>query len=303
MMHDRRKLVFLCLVGLLLVLSTQTIVALRPMSPTGVSVPRSVIWRTTHQAIYPASTIRDKAVTLRLGLWDNLVSEATSWIADAPPETAGISYSKASYYTILGLYLISFPGLWSTIKRSTKAKVQRKEFVVPGEKAVVTTAVESDGTAPKEGQSLRQTAGEIMAYMKANNYDVTDAGETITFRGIVPRSPSQAFFLTFCTALGLLSLGLVLQIQFQGLVLPLIGEPNWFYLALLSPYAGLYYWKSGDRIDECSVKLAANDDETENMITVQGSEEELDRLWRTLGWRERGMVRVEGILDQIAASK
>ena len=53
--------------------------------------------------------------------------------------------------------------------------------------------------------------------MKANNYEVAEAGETITFRGLVARSTSQAFFLTFCTALGMASLALVLQIQFQDL--------------------------------------------------------------------------------------
>jgi hypothetical protein len=133
--------------------------------------------------------------------------------------------------------------------------------------------------------------------MKSNNYDVVEAGETITFRGIVQRSLSQAFFLTFCTGLGLLSLALVLQIQFNDLTLPIVGgQPNWFLLALLSPYAGLYYWKSGDRIDDFSVKLATNEDGTENEITVQGSEEELERMWRTLDWQEKGMVKIESIL-------
>ena len=71
---------------------------------------------------------------------------------DAPPETAGISYSKASYYTVLGLYLMSFPGIWSQIKRSTKAKVKRKTYISPGENSGSETA-----------KSLRQQAGEIMA--------------------------------------------------------------------------------------------------------------------------------------------
>lgn len=35
--------------------------------------------------------------------------------------TAG--YSLASYYTSLGLFVISVPGLWSLIKRSVKSKV------------------------------------------------------------------------------------------------------------------------------------------------------------------------------------
>jgi hypothetical protein len=53
--------------------------------------------------------------------------------------------------------------------------------------------------------------------MKANNYEVVDAGETIKFRGVVQRSLSQAVFLTFCTAIGFASLALVLQIQFVDL--------------------------------------------------------------------------------------
>lgn len=207
-------------------------------------------------------------------------------VADAVPsvpQAGEVSYSKASYYTVLGLYLFSFPGLWSTIKRSTKAKVKRKTYVTAGEAV--------DG-----GKTLRQQAGEIMAYMKANNYEVVDAGETIKFRGIVQRSTSQAFFLVFCTALAFLSLGLVLQIQFQDLELPVIGQPNWYLLTLLSPYAGLYYWKQGDRVDECEVKLEASDDDTKNEITVQGSDEEMERMWRTLEWQEKGMVKVEGLL-------
>lgn len=134
--------------------------------------------------------------------------------------------------------------------------------------------------------------------MKANNYEVVEAGETITFRGLVQKSLSQAFFLTFCTALGMLSLALVLQIQFQDL--RIFGqEPNWFLLALLSPYAGLYYWRSGDRVDDCTVKLSTNDEETQNEIAIEGSEEELDRMWRALEWREKGKIKIDGLLDKM----
>lgn len=81
-------------------------------------------------------------------------------------------------------------------------------------------------------------------------------------------------------------------------VLPVIGNPNWFYLVALSPYAGIYYWQSGDRVDDCSVKLASNDEDTENEITIQGSEEELERMWRSLELQEKGMVKVEGLLEK-----
>lgn len=37
---------------------------------------------------------------------------------------ADVGYSPASYYTSLGLFVISVPGLWSLIKRSVKSKVQ-----------------------------------------------------------------------------------------------------------------------------------------------------------------------------------
>lgn len=36
---------------------------------------------------------------------------------------AAVGYSTASYYTSLGLFVISVPGLWSLIKRSVKSKV------------------------------------------------------------------------------------------------------------------------------------------------------------------------------------
>ena len=204
-------------------------------------------------------------------------------ISNSEGVEATSTFSKASYYTTLALYAASFPGLWSTIKRSTVAKVKRKTF----------TSVGGEGEG---GRSMKQQAAEIMAYMKANNYEVADAGSVITFRGIVARSASQAFFLTFCTGIGLASLALVLQIQFQELTLPGIGQPNWFVLTLIAPYAGIYYWKSGDRVDEIKVKLTSNDEETLHDVVIEGNDEEIERMWRALELTEKGMVKVEGIL-------
>mmetsp|Transcript_204 Transcript_204/g.493 ORF Transcript_204/g.493 Transcript_204/m.493 type:complete len:277 (+) Transcript_204:271-1101(+) len=216
----------------------------------------------------------------------NAAADVANTDSNYIPGTSGdVTYSKASYYVILGLYLFSFPGLWSTIKRSTKAKVKRKTYV-------------SEGPNSPEGKGLREQAGEIMAYMKANNYEVVDAGETITFQGVVQRSVSQACFLVFCSFVGLASLALVLQIQFNTLELPVIGAPNWYYMCLLSPYAGVYYWRSGDRVDEFEIKLESNDEETENSINVQGSEEEIERMWRAMEWQEKGMVKVPSLLGE-----
>jgi hypothetical protein len=58
------------------------------------------------------------------------LADAANTAGDYIPGTSGeVSYSKYSYYTILGLYLFSFPGIWSTVKRSTSAKMKRKTYV------------------------------------------------------------------------------------------------------------------------------------------------------------------------------
>jgi len=56
-------------------------------------------------------------------------TSATSDIVEEGSKSFAPTYSKASYYTTLALYVASFPGLWSQIKRSTKAKVKRKTYV------------------------------------------------------------------------------------------------------------------------------------------------------------------------------
>ena len=78
----------------------------------------------------------------------------------------------------------------------------------------------------------------------------------------------------------------------------MIGEPNWFYLCLSSPYAGISYWRFGDRVDDVKVKLTSNDEETESEITNESDDEELEGMWRTLELREKGMIKVEeGLLE------
>lgn len=50
-------------------------------------------------------------------------------------------------------------------------------------------------------------------------------------------------------------------------------------------------------MDDIKVKLASNDEETENEITFEGNDEELERMWRALELREKGMIKVEGLLE------
>lgn len=54
-----------------------------------------------------------------LPLWE--LAEA---VAESPVATDAGGYSNNSYYATLGLFLISFPGLYSLVTRSAKSKVR-----------------------------------------------------------------------------------------------------------------------------------------------------------------------------------
>ena len=48
------------------------------------------------------------------------------------------------------------------------------------------------------------------------------------------------------------------------------------------------------------MKLASSDDDMLNEVTIEGNDDELERMWRTLDLREKGMVKVEGLLESTA---
>ncbi|XP_010556326.1 PREDICTED: protein COFACTOR ASSEMBLY OF COMPLEX C SUBUNIT B CCB1, chloroplastic-like [Tarenaya hassleriana] len=191
-------------------------------------------------------------------------------------ETGG--YSLASYYTSLGLFVISVPGLWSLIKRSVKSKVVRKTFVTEG------------GGIRKEP---KQVAGEILSFFTRNNFEVTDRGETITFEGMMVPSRGQAALLTFCTCISLASVALVLTIT-----LPDVGN-NWFFITLLSPLAGVYYWTKASRKEQVKVKMVVGEDGTLAEVVVQGDDQQVEQMRKDLKLSEKGMVYVKGLLERL----
>lgn len=190
-------------------------------------------------------------------------------------EAAG--YSPASYYTSLGLFVISVPGLWSLIKRSVKSKVVQKTFV-------------------KEGgggeMSPNRIAGEILSFFTRNNFSVADRGETITFEGVMVPSRGQAALLTFCTCISLASVALVLSIAVPE------GGNNWFWLTTLSPLAGVYYWTKASRKEEIKVKMIVDEDGSLSEIVVRGDDEQIERLRKELALSEKGMIYVKGIFER-----
>ncbi|KAM4132273.1 hypothetical protein ACJW30_01G237600 [Castanea mollissima] len=186
------------------------------------------------------------------------------------------SYSLASYYTSLGLFVISVPGLWSLIKRSVKSKIVQKTFIGEGEGKKAPNFV----------------AGEILSFFTRNNFVVTDRGETITFEGMMVPSRGQAALLTFCTCISMASVALVLTIT-----VPDFGN-NWFWLTILSPLAGAYYWKRASRKEQIKVKLLVAEDGTLSEIVVQGDDQQVEQMRKELQLSEKGMVYVKGIFER-----
>jgi len=187
-------------------------------------------------------------------------------------------YSSLSLYFTLALYLVTLPGLYSLVTRSVKASPTQKIYDIPG-------------PANPTAKATRQTAAEIMAYFKAMNYEVAAAKDTITFRGVMGQSKSQAYFLTFCTFMGLGSIGLVLSI-----LLPDLGSKA-YILTLLSPYAGIYYWNNAQRVDEVVIKMETSDDEQVTSVIAQGGKEDLERFSKSLELPERGKIYVRGMFE------
>ncbi|KAE8697438.1 hypothetical protein F3Y22_tig00110621pilonHSYRG00272 [Hibiscus syriacus] len=185
-------------------------------------------------------------------------------------DTAG--YSLSSYYTSLGLFVISVPGLWSLIKRS----IVQKTFIGEG----------------AEEKAPNQVAAEILSFFTRNNFAVTDRGETITFEGMMVPSRGQAALLTFCTCISLASVALVLTITF-----PDVGN-NWFWITVLSPLAGAYYWKRASRKEQIKVKMLIADDGTLSEVVVQGDDQQVDQMRKELKLSEKGMVYVKGLFEK-----
>ncbi|KAG6383227.1 hypothetical protein SASPL_157034 [Salvia splendens] len=225
---------------------------------------------------------RSLAVQLSTSVGDALLS-SSDFVEHLPQHTQSLfllaestGYSLASYYTSLGLFVISVPGLWSLIKRSVKSKVVKKTLVREGE----------GKKAPN------QVAGEILSFFTRNNFVVSDRGETIVFEGVMVPSRGQAALLTFCTCISLASVALVLTITY-----PDIGN-NWFWLTILSPLAGVYYWKKASRKEQIQVKVLVGDDGNLSEIIVQGDDQQVEQMRKELQLSEKGMVYVKGLFER-----
>ena len=123
-----------------------------------------------------------------------LASAPLAAFAEDATTLSASGYSNVSFYFTLVLYILAFPGLYSLVTRSVKSKVVRRTYEVIGPAA--------DG-----GRPVRETAGDIVAFFQANNYRIADASDVIVFEGDKAGQNGKAAFLTFCTFIGLGSVG------------------------------------------------------------------------------------------------
>lgn len=157
------------------------------------------------------------------------------------------------------LTVLSLVGLVFFIRASTKDRIQQITLVCEQPEASLMAGLQ---------QYMQQRAYKVTKIDAENN--------SVTFEGFVRPSVFLAVFLTMLAAVGILCLLLVLS--------QLI--PNWSWISLivvlLSPVAGVFYWKKAGRNEQVSLKLDKTSGSEQSKITVVAHRDELIQLQRSL---------------------
>ena len=131
-------------------------------------------------------------------------------------------------------------------------------------------------------QAQESLLAQLQQYFAQRSYRVAtlDAQQNqVTFEGVVRPSVFLAIFLTLLAAVGILCLELVLSVIFPSVSAIFLG------LVLLSPAAGVFYWKRARRSERVSLKLDVTHSEkpqSQSQITVIAHRDELIELQRAL---------------------
>ena len=218
---------------------------------------------------------------LALGLGWPGVSEAA--------ELGVFEGSPASYNVVLGLFVMSVPGVWSLVKRSAKKKPVLKVYRVMD-------VAYGDGSDVSFAQKL---AG----FFFAKNYAMVGEGDVAAFEGSIRASKGVAAFLNFCALVTLGSTALVLDIA-----VPQVGT-WWYALVLLSPLAGKYYLDNADTVERAEFKLVFDAEGEAGAVNLRMRAEK--ELMESVDWEEflkanavleKGKVYVPSIQERIASS-
>jgi hypothetical protein len=157
------------------------------------------------------------------------------------------------------LTLLLFVGLWFFIRASVKERIEQLEL-----------------TSDRAFDALYTS---LIHYFEKRAYrtieERRDQGE-IRFEGFVRPSLFLAIFLSTLAACGLFCLGLVLAYSVPTL-------NGWvFIILLLSPGAGIFYWRKAGRLEQVQIKIT-NQPEQEALVWVEGHRDELAQLKHNWG--------------------
>ncbi len=118
---------------------------------------------------------------------------------------------------------------------------------------------------------------ELKTYFTQRAYQIIPSQpgqDTLTFEGLVRPSWFLAIFLTILAALGLLCVVLVLSFVYPPLT------PLFFALELLSPIAGIFYWKKACRVETVSLSLESLTQQS-SLLTLTAHRDEVIQLKQT----------------------
>jgi Flp pilus assembly protein TadB len=165
-------------------------------------------------------------------------------------------------YSTFFLTLLLFVGLFFFIRASVKERTEK-----------LTLMAETSEDA---------LLAQLRAYFEQRAYQVQSidaVGEQVIFGGLARPSWFLAIFLSLLAAIGLLCLSLVISFLY-----PLLA-PGIFLTTLLSPGAGLFYWRSAGRFEKIALKLEPiphSQIEEQTRITLIGHRDELSELQQAL---------------------
>lgn len=124
---------------------------------------------------------------------------------------------------------------------------------------------------------------KLQQYFESRAYRVVDldqAKNQVTFEGFVQPSLFLAIFLSLIAALGLFCLVLLLGFFYPA------GSNLYWFLLLLAPTAGLFYWKKAGRWEKVLLSVEPNMtlSEYKSVIKLTGHRDELKQLQQELSF-------------------
>ncbi|MBW4581508.1 MAG: cofactor assembly of complex C subunit B [Tildeniella nuda ZEHNDER 1965/U140] len=123
---------------------------------------------------------------------------------------------------------------------------------------------------------------QLQNYFSSRAYRIaaTDATQLrVTFEGLVRPSWAMAVFLTLLAAIGFLCLALMLTMLLPDFSQALLG------LTLLSPIAGIFYWRGAARPEKVVLQIdgeSTSEPQAMSVVTVTAHRDELAELQRNL---------------------